>query len=299
MAVLVVGSVALDTIETPDDRREDVLGGSATHFSIASSYFGDVQLVGVVGDDFPDSGFRLFKDHGIDTAGLRQVEGKTFRWSGRYFENPNKRETLSTDLNVFEQFSPEIPEAYRSSRFLFLANIHPALQLEVLSQVTDPELVVTDTMNLWIDTALDELTEVIAQSDILIVNDEEVKQLTGQSNLFHASKSLLERGPDYIIAKKGEHGAMMVGENECFYAPAYPVDEVIDPTGAGDSFAGGLLGYLDQIGRWNARELRKAIIYGSTMASFDVEAFSVEQLQELTRKDIETRYQEFGEMTRF
>jgi len=299
MSVLVVGSIALDTIETPTDRREEIIGGSATHFSIAASYFGNVLLVGVVGDDFPEEGFTLFREHGVQTDGLQQMAGKTFRWTGRYHEDPNKRDTLNTELNVFEQFSPEIPESYQSADLLFLANIHPSLQMEVLAQVGDPDLVITDTMNLWIDTAREELDRVISRSDILIVNDEEVKQLTENPSLYQASRQLLDRGPEYIIAKKGEHGAMMVSENDLFFAPGFPVEDVVDPTGAGDSFAGGIVGYLDQVGEFSAGTLRRAIVHGSTLASFDVEAFGVERLHTLSDAAINQRFERFREMTAF
>ncbi|MCF7803348.1 MAG: sugar kinase [Candidatus Marinimicrobia bacterium] len=299
MSVLVVGSVALDTVETPKERREELLGGSATHFSVAASKFGEVQLVGVVGEDFPESGIELFQQNDIDITGLQKVAGKTFRWSGRYMDDMNQRETLSTDLNVFESFSPKIPDAYSSAKYLFLANIHPALQLDVLSQVENPKLVATDTMELWIDTAREDLQEVIEQSDMLVINDQEVQMLTGAPSLFTGSKALLDMGPEFVVAKKGEHGAMVIGEDLVFMVPGYPLADVVDPTGAGDSFAGGVMGYLAQVDDISQENLRKAVVYGSVLASYNVEDFSVEKLRHLSSGDIDERYTQFREITSF
>lgn len=299
MSILVVGSVALDTIETPADRRENVLGGSALYFSLAASLFSNVYLVGVVGNDFPDEAIQLLRSKKVDIEGLQVEDGLTFHWEGRYHNDMNNRDTLDTQLNVFEHFSPDIPESYRKADLLFLANIHPALQLQVLEQVTSPKLVITDTMNLWIDTSLEALLEVIAHTNILLISDSEIQQLTGNSNLLLAARQLLRKGPDYIIIKKGEHGAMMVSDAEIFFTPGFPLEQVTDPTGAGDVFAGGLVGYLDTVEKFDSDVLRRGIVYGSALASFNVEAFSMERLQSLTRAEIDERYQLFRQYTYF
>lgn len=299
MAILVVGSVALDTIETPFGRREEVLGGSAMYFSVAASYFDQVFLVGVVGTDFPDEGIHLLKDHGVDVAGLQQEPGKTFRWSTRYHPDMNHRDTLDTQLNVFETFSPRIPENYTHATHLFLANIHPSLQLEVLSQVTNPGIVISDTMNLWIDSTAGELDQVIAETDIFLLSDSEARQLTDEPNLFKAAKQLLRRGPDHLIIKKGEHGAMLVNEKGTFFAPGYPLEDIVDPTGAGDVFAGGVVGHLSRLNSMADTDLRQAIIYGSTLASYNVESFGLERLSSLSQEDIKERYNKFKELTAF
>jgi len=299
VSVLVVGSVALDTVETPFGRREDVLGGSALYFSVAASFFNKVQLVAVVGTDFPDEGFRLLEKHSIDLTGLQQVSGKTFRWSGKYHLDINHRDTLDTQLNVFESFTPDIPEDYKNASHLFLANIHPALQLEVLSQVKKPDLVVADTMNLWIDSNADELLQVIAQTDLFLLSDSEARQLTGEPNLLKAARHLLDRGPEHVIIKKGEHGAMLVNSTGVFYAPGFPLEDIVDPTGAGDVFAGGAVGYLSGLQSVSDISLRKAIIYGSTLASYNVESFGMERLSSLTRDDIEQRFRQFKKLTSF
>lgn len=299
MPILVVGSVALDTIETPVDRREDALGGSAMYFSVAASYFSTVQLVGVVGEDFPEEAIQLLQQSQVDLAGLQQVKGKTFRWSGRYHIDMNTRDTLDTQLNVFEHFTPKIPTAYQSTGILFLANIHPTLQLDVLNQVNSPDLVITDTMNLWIETTRGDLLRVIQQTDIMLISDSEIRQLLEEPNLLVAARELLKLGPEYIIIKKGEHGAMLVDSSGVFVAPGYPLEHIEDPTGAGDVFAGGLVGHIEQSGSLNDKILRQAIIYGSTMASFNVEAFSLDRLRNLSQKEIEDRYQQFKDITHF
>lgn len=299
MSILVVGSIALDTIETPSDRREDVLGGSATYFSMAASHFNPVFLVGVVGTDFPEEGIRLLRAHDIDLTGLQQVAGKTFRWSGRYHDDVNIRDTLDTQLNVFESFSPVIPDRYRSASHLFLANIHPALQLEVLSQVTSPHLVIADTMNLWIETSVGELRKVIERTDIFLLSDSEARQLTGHTNLFLAAQQILRWGPAHVIVKKGEHGAMLVNNEGAFFAPGYPLETVVDPTGAGDVFAGGLMGFLSQTDSITDRRLRQAIIYGSALASYDVEDFGPGRLKNLTLSEIKERVKQFKALTTF
>jgi len=299
VSILVVGSVALDTIETPFAKREDALGGSAMYFSIGASFFSDVRLVGVVGTDFPEDAIALLRKHNVDITGLQQVEGKTFRWSGRYHMDMNRRDTLDTQLNVLEEFSPVIPDTYQSTDFLFLANIHPTLQLDVLSQVPEPEYVITDTMNLWIDTTLDDLWKVIKQTDIMLMSDSEIRQLTGETNLLIAGKQLLEKGPGYVIIKKGEHGAMLVDAEGVFFAPGFPVEDIVDPTGAGDVFAAGLVGYLDKVGAVTDKTLRQAVIYGSTLASFNVEDFSLDRLKTLTMGEIKERYRMFKQITQF
>lgn len=299
MSILVVGSIALDTIETPSARREDMLGGSATYFSLAASHFNPVLLVGVVGTDFPEAGLQLFESHDIDLAGLQLVEGKTFRWSGRYHADVNVRDTLDTQLNVFESFSPELPEQYKSASHLFLANIHPSLQLEVLAQVTEPRVVIADTMNLWIESSPDQLREVIERTDIFLLSDSEARQLTEESNLLLAARQLLSWGPDHVIIKKGEHGAMLVNETGTFFAPGYPLETVVDPTGAGDVFAGGLTGYLSGADTITDDRLRRAIIYGSALASYNVEDFGPERLKDLTMVQVEERVNQFKSFTTF
>ncbi len=299
MSILVVGSVALDTIETPFGRREEVLGGSAMYFSVAASYFDQVFLVGVVGTDFPEEGFHLLEKHGVDLAGLQQEQGKTFRWSTRYHLDMNHRDTLDTQLNVFESFSPRIPEKYTTATHLFLANIHPSLQLEVLSQVANPGIVIADTMNLWIDTTARELEQVIAKTDIFLLSDSEARQFTDEPNLFKAAKQLLRRGPKHLIIKKGEHGAMLVNEAGIFFAPGYPLEDIVDPTGAGDVFAGGVVGHLSRLNSMEDTDLRQAIIYGSTLASYNVESFGLERLSSLSEDAIEERYDKFKELTAF
>jgi len=299
LSILVVGSVALDTIETPSGRREEVLGGSAMYFSVAASYFDQVFLVGVVGTDFPEEGFHLLERHGVDLDGLQQEQGKTFRWTTRYHLDMNHRDTLDTQLNVFESFSPRIPEKYTTATHLFLANIHPSLQLEVLSQVTDPGIVISDTMNLWIENTPDELEEVIAKTDIFLLSDSEARQWTEEPNLLRAAKQLLRRGPAHLIIKKGEHGALLVNEDGAFFAPGYPLENIVDPTGAGDVFAGGVVGHLSKLNSMEDADLRQAIIYGSTLASFNVESFGLDRLSTLTNEDIEKRYGTFRDLTAF
>ncbi len=299
MSVLVVGSVALDTVETPFGKRDDVLGGSAMYFSVAASYFSPVQLVGVVGEDFPDKGIEILNRHEVDIRGLQKEPGKTFRWGGKYHTDINHRDTLFTHLNVFESFSPKIPEAYTDSAYLFLANIHPALQLDVLSQVNNPELIVTDTMNLWIDTTLEDLKRVIHQTDILLLSDSEIRQLMEEPNLIKAGRALLKQGPDYVIIKKGEHGAMLLSDETIFFAPGFPLEDIKDPTGAGDVFAGGFVGYLHKSGTVNASNLKQAVNYGSTLASYACEDFSLDKLVQLSEDTIEDRFRRFRELTHF
>jgi len=292
MSLLAVGTLAFDTIETPFDRRTEILGGSVTHFAHAARFFGPVHVVGVVGTDFPDETLRGFTARGIDVRGVEITPGKTFRWSGRYEADWNTRHTLDTQLNVFERFDPKLPESYRSARFLFLANAEPAVQLRALSQMRSPELVVADTMNLWIDSKLSDLEELMRKVDGLVLNEEEARMLTGRRNLFQAARLLLERGPRFLVLKKGEHGAFLIGREVRFALPAYPVEEVVDPTGAGDSFAGGFMGVLASSKVIDPTALRRAMLYGTVTASFCVEGFGVEGLENVERARIEARFEE-------
>lgn len=299
MSLLVVGSIAYDTVETPFGKVEDSLGGSALYFSAAASLFGPVNVVGVVGSDFDASKISFLKKRGVDLEGLYMESGKTFRWGGRYYEDMNKRETLFTYLNVFERFQPRIPEHYRKSKYVFLANIDPELQLQVLDQIEKPELVVLDTMNFWISGKRAELENVLKRCDIIVLNDEEAKELTGEFNLIKATKRIIEFGPKSVIVKKGEHGAMLYHNQEFFFAPAFPLEKVIDPTGAGDSFAGGFMGFIAKQNKSDFATLKKAIIYGSTIASFNVEDFSFNRLKTLTMEEIEERVNAFKALTSF
>ncbi len=296
MSVVVVGSVALDTVETPFGKVDDAIGGSATYFSAAASYFTHVNLVAVVGEDFPIDQIQFLQSRGVNLDGLVVKPGKTFRWGGKYEFDLNQRETLFTHLNVFENFDPELPEHYRNSSYLFLANIHPELQLKVLDQMSQPKLVVMDTMNFWIERTPAVLAEVLKRIDILIVNDSEVRQLAQTPNLFVAAKRIQTMGPKVIVIKKGEHGALMVHDGQYFWAPAFPLEQLRDPTGAGDTFAGGFVGYLAKVDDTSSAHLRKAVLYGSTLASFCVEHFSIEGLKNLSPKQIEHRYQQFVTM---
>jgi sugar/nucleoside kinase (ribokinase family) len=297
--ILVVGSVALDTVETPLGTVEDTTGGSALYFSIAAGLFAPVNVVAVVGNDFDFARIGFVKQKKIDTGGIQVVEGKTFRWGGKYYQNYSRRDTLFTQLNVFENFKPVIPERYRKSEYVFLANIDPQLQLDVLRQIRRPKLVVLDTMNFWITGRPELLRQIIQKSDILILNDEEARQLTGQDQLGKAGQEILRMGPRYLVIKKGEHGALLFGRNLYFATPAFPVDRLVDPTGAGDSFAGGFVGYLAKSGRHDEATLRKAVIYGSIVASFNVEDFSFTRLQKLTRKELAERVKRFRAITRY
>src|SRR5687767_9495769 len=276
MSLLVVGSVALDTVETPFGRAEDALGGSATFFSAAASLLHPVQLVGVVGDDYPLDALSFLADRGVDLAGLERADGESFRWSGVYSYDLNSRDTLETRLGVFADFSPKIPDQFRDAEWVFLGNIDPELQMAVLDQVHRPRFVACDTMNLWIEIKRSGLMDLLSRVDLLLVNDAEARQLSGQHNLARAARFILDRGPRYLIIKKGEHGAMLFTPGSVFFAPGYPLEEVFDPTGAGDAFAGGLMGHLAQCGRVDDGDLRRAVIYGSVLGSFAVERFSVE-----------------------
>lgn len=297
--LVVVGSIAYDSVETPFGKRDDVLGGSATYFSIAASHFTKPGLVGVVGEDFRAEDIALLERHGVDLSGLVTAPGKTFRWGGVYSEDMNSRDTLFTELNVFEQFAPDLPQAYREANVLFLGNIQPTLQGQVLEQVTSPGFVAADTMNLWIDIAKSDLVDVLRRVDAIFVNDEEALQLTGQRTVTRAARDLLDMGPRLIVIKRGEHGAILFGSDDIFYVPAYPLEEVHDPTGAGDTFAGGFLGYLAANPDLSPKNLRRAAVVGSLLASYCVEGFSMERLSAVTAQDIRRRYEAFVHLTRF
>lgn len=299
MSILVVGSVAYDTVETPVGRRERVLGGSASFFSVAASFFTPVNLVGVVGHDFGEQQLGAFRGRAIDLAGLERMEGKTFHWQGRYSQDLNSRDTVCTDLNVFEFFEPKIPEAYRRSELVFLGNIDPVLQRRVLEQVERPRVVACDTMNFWIRGKPADLRETLALVQVLLINDQEARELSGEWNLVRAAQKIRALGPRTLVVKKGEHGVLMFSEQGSFAAPALPLEHVVDPTGAGDTFAGGFLGYLASAPRVDERSLRQAVVMGSTLASFCVEAFSLDRLLTLTRPEIDARYRVFEALTRF
>ena len=299
MSVLVVGSVALDSVETPFGRADDVLGGSGTFFSASASHLTPVQLVGVIGSDYPVEKLEPLAKRGVDMAGLERAEGTSFRWRGRYRHDLNSAETLETHLGVFSHFSPKIPEQFRTAPFLFLANIDPRLQLDVLGKVERPKLVACDTMNFWIESRRPELLELLAHVDLITINDAEARQLTEQANLVKAARWILDRGPEHVIIKKGEHGAFMFTRDTVFFAPAYPLEDVFDPTGAGDSFAGGFMGYLARNGTLTEQTLRRAVVYGSAMGSFAVEKFSIQRLLDVTPDEIRARVAEFHRLVAF
>ncbi len=299
--VLIVGSVALDSVETPSGKVERALGGAAVYSSVAASFFAPVRLVGVVGDDFPEEHVAFLGSRRIDTRGLQYIPGgKTFHWAGAYFGDMNQAETKITELNVFESFRPDLPDDYRSSKFVFLANIDPDLQLQVLDQITSPTLTACDTMNFWITGKRSSLLKVLRRVDVLFINDAEARQLTGITNLNLAASELHKFGPKYVVVKKGEHGAVLFCDGSgCFTAASYPLYEVADPTGAGDSFAGGFMGYLAKTGELTDANLRRAVIYGSTLASFDVQDFSLNRFKRLTMDEIDGRFQEFRQIVHF
>jgi sugar/nucleoside kinase (ribokinase family) len=300
LALLVVGSVALDSVATPFDNVEDALGGSSTFISIAASYFGGpVYLVGTVGEDFPKKYIDLLKKHEIDLAGLQIVPGKTFRWSGKYQYDLNIRDTLLTELNVFEKFDPVIPEKFRKAQFICLGNIDPVLQMKVLDQMDDPQFVVCDTMDYWIEGRRNELIKLLKRISVLIINDSEARLLANEPNIVKASKMIRAMGPGILIIKKGEHGALLFTEDTVFSAPAYPMEIINDPTGAGDTFAGGFIGYLHKTNDLSSENMKCAVIYGSTMASFCVEQFSTGGLEQLSYLKIKERFGEFLKLSRF
>ena len=299
MSVLVVGSVALDSVETPFGKADNVIGGSGTFFSASASHLSPVQLVGVVGDDYPMDQLEPLRKRGVDMAGLERMAGNSFRWRGRYRHDLNSAETLETHLGVFSHFSPKIPAQFRSAPFVFLANIDPRLQLDVLRQVEKPKLVACDTMNFWIESRRPDLVELIKHVDLITLNDGEARQLTDCTNLVKAARWIMERGPSMVIIKKGEHGAFLFKERSIFFAPAYPLEDVFDPTGAGDSFAGGFMGYVARSGDLSDENLRRAVVYGSAMGSFAVERFSVQRLLEITSADIAARVADFRRLVAF
>ena len=299
MSLLCVGSVALDSVETPFGRAERVLGGSAVFFAAAATLFQRVQVVGVVGDDYPFSDLDFLSDRGADLSGIERVPGESFFWAGRYHFDLNTRDTLETRLGVFADFQPKIPHGFRRARFVFLGNIDPLLQLDVLDQVEAPDVVACDTMNYWIEGSRDALIELLGRVDILLVNDEELRQLAAEPNLLRAARWVQERGPDKVVVKKGEHGAILFADDWVFFAPGYPLEEVFDPTGAGDAFAGGFLGHLARAGDVSPMELRRAMVYGSAMGSFACEAFSVDRLRDLPLKAVDERVAEFRQITAF
>ncbi len=301
MSVLVVGSIALDTVKTPVAEHADLLGGSASYAAVSASFFGPVQLVGVVGDDFPKDHVQFLAQRKIDLTGLQHATGKTFRWSGEYMLDMNTRETRSVELNVFEHFTPTLPSSYNTSPFVLLANIAPSLQSHVLDQMSRPKFIIADTMDLWINIARADLEALLKRVDMLILNDSEARQFTGENNLIKAGKRIRAMGPRFVAIKKGEHGCLLFGENEFFSCAAYPLEEIHDPTGAGDTFAGGLAGYLASTvqGPVTFEALRHAIVYGSVLASFNVEAFSLERLRTIQQHDIAARYESFRLMSQF
>jgi len=300
MSLLVVGSVAFDAVETPFGKCDKMLGGSASHFSISASYYTDVRIVGVVGGDFGEAEQKIFDTHGIDTTDLERIpEGKTFLWRGRYDYDLNVAHTLETQLNVFADFKPKLSPASRKTRLLFLGNIQPDLQREVREQIPDAQLVALDTMNLWIDIAKDSLLRTIRAVDLVIINDAEARQLTEIPNLIKAARTILSWGPKALIVKRGEYGAALFTRDSYFAIPAYPLESVFDPTGAGDTFAGGFMGYLASQDRLDEAAMRRAMIFGSVMASFNVEEFGTDRIQRLTQDEINERFRTFKRMTHF
>jgi len=300
MSLLVTGSIGIDTVETPHGKVQDVLGGSAVYFSLAASMFGPVRLVGVVGEDFPDRYFEVFKGRPIDLAGLEARAGsKTFRWHGRYQGDMNSAESIKTDLNVLGEAGPKIPPSFADSRYVFLANTHPALQRELLAKLKSPALVVADTMNLWIETTRDELVKTLGKVHGVVLNDGEARLLTGKTQLMEAGREVLKLGPQFVVIKKGEHGAVLVTRDDSCVLPAYPTAHVIDPTGAGDSFAGGMLGYLAATGKHDGASLRSAIARGTVTASFTIEGFSYTGLIAASRGLIDQRLTELRSMVHF
>jgi len=298
LSILVVGSVGLDDLQTPFGRRREVLGGAATYFSVAASLYGQVKLVGVVGTDFPQEHIEFLASRGVDLQGLQVVEGKTFRWAGRYDYDLNVAQTLDTQLNVFADFHPELPEEYRSAEFVFLANIDPELQIEVLRQVDTPKLTALDTMNYWIDHKKDVLTRAMSMVDVVLINEAEARQFARTFSLVRAARKILNQGPRAVVVKRGEYGAVLYVNgtgicSSCFFAPAYPLEKIEDPTGAGDSFAAGFVGYLSSSGDLTPEGFRRAVVHGSVVASFTVQGFSIDRLRTLTMNEIKKRYEDF------
>src|SRR5881227_1121219 len=300
MPLLVVGSVAFDALESPYGKVDRTVGGAATYFAVAASFFAPVSLVGIVGDDFTQEDEKIFRGRHIDTDGLERAAGKTFFWAGRYSQNLNERVTLGTELNVFAEFKPRLPEKYRASKYVFLANIAPDLQRDVLHQVKKrPKLAALDTMNYWIERSNAELRETLKHVDILMINDTETRELSNEHNLLRAAKHIFKMGPTTLIVKRGEYGAMMVDKRGVFCVPAFPLEEPHDPTGAGDSFAGGFMGYLAGSKDKSDASLRRAVVYGSVLGSFAVEKFGLDRLRHLTSKEIHARARHFAKLTQF
>jgi sugar/nucleoside kinase (ribokinase family) len=299
MSVLIVGSTALDSIKTPNAENPRLLGGSASHAAVAASFFSPVKLIGVVGDDFPEKYISLYKRHKIDLSGLQVVPGKTFHWSGEYEVNMNNRRTLLTELGVFEKFTPHLPDNHKKSPFVLLANIAPALQHHVLDQMTRPKFVAADTMDLWLNIALDDLLRLLPRVDCFVLNDGEAHQLTKEDNIFAAMKKIHKLGPKYVIIKKGSHGSILSGPRGHFICPAFPLHDVCDPTGAGDSFVGGMMGYLATAGGSIENNFRRAMIYGSVVASFCCEGFGLNRTDKTKRSDVEKRVRELEKLTKF
>jgi sugar/nucleoside kinase (ribokinase family) len=299
MSILVVGSVALDSIETPFGKRKEVLGGSATYFSLAASFFDKVNIIAAVGADFPKKYLRLLTDRNIGTGGIAIKKGKTFRWEGRYEHDLNVAHTLATHLNVFKDFSPEIPKSLRNSRFLFLANIDPELQEGVLRQIKRPQLIACDSMNHWITNKKKSLEKFLHKVDVFLLNDAEARQFSGETNILKAARAIVAQGPRSVVIKKGEHGVIYYSKKSHFITSAYPLEEVYDPTGAGDTFAGGVIGFLSRVGSLSDAMIRKSMVYGSILASFVVEDFSVDRLLNISFSDINKRYLSFKKITRF
>ena len=300
VSLLVVGSVAFDALESPYGKVDRTLGGAATYFAVAASFFTPVSLVGIVGDDFTAEDEKIFRGRNIDTDGLERAEGKTFFWAGRYSQNLNERVTLATELNVFAEFKPRLPQQYRTSQYVFLANIAPDLQRDVLHQVKKrPKIAALDTMNYWIERSNTELRETLKHVDILMINDSETRELSSEHNLLRAAKNIFKMGPTTLVVKRGEYGAMMVDKRGIFCVPAFPLEEPHDPTGAGDSFAGGFMGYLAGCEDKNDASLRRAMVYGSVLGSFTVEKFGLDRLRHLKRSEIHARARHFAKLTQF
>jgi sugar/nucleoside kinase (ribokinase family) len=299
MSLLVVGSVALDSIRTPFGNVDDALGGSATFFSAAASLYCGVQLVGVVGSDFPMDQLRFLEERGVNLSGLESRAGESFRWAGEYSFDLNSRETLDTRLGVFADFEPKIPDSFRDSEWIFLGNIDPKLQCDVLDQVRSPRFIACDTMNFWISGKRDDLMRLLGRVDLLMVNDSEARELSGDHNLLRAARWIQEQGPDMVVIKKGEHGAILFTREFIFYAPGFPLEDIFDPTGAGDAFAGGFVGYLARAGSTDPVHLRRAMIYGSAMGSFAVERFGLDRFRDLTAHEVHDRVCKFRDMTSF
>jgi sugar/nucleoside kinase (ribokinase family) len=299
--LVIVGTVAFDAIETPFGKTDKILGGAATYIGLSASRFDvDSAIVSVVGGDFPSTYIEMLKEKGMDVKGLEIVpDGKTFFWSGKYHNDMNSRDTLATELNVLETFNPVVPESYKDSEVVMLGNLHPMVQMGVINQMNDPKLVVLDTMNFWMDIALEDLKKVIAKVDVITINDEEARQLSGAYSLVNASKKIMEMGPKYVVIKKGEHGALLFHKEEMFFAPALPLADVFDPTGAGDSFAGGFTGFLAKTGDYSFENMKRAIIHGSCLASFCVEKFGTERMQNLSDTEIANRLRQFKSLTQY